>query len=129
MNLKQIATLTLRSLPIRFIGELMLLGLILLFVEFRIGERKTIDWRQHYRVSRTEKSIDQNLIIIKIDDYAYRSIPDGEVSRKYLAALVNELKSYSPKVIGLDFLLTTHFSDNSDGILSEFKKLNPDYKP
>ena len=75
----------------------MLLGLIILFVEFQINENKTLDWRQYYKVNKTEKSIDKNIVVIKIDDYAFRSIPGGEVSREYLAELITEIKSYSPK--------------------------------
>jgi len=103
------------------------LGLIILFVEFRITEKKTIDWRQLYCDHRREKAIDPDIVIVKIDDYAFRSIGGGEVSREYIASLVNEIKSYSPRVIGLDFLFTTHYSDKYDQILSEVMKTDPDY--
>ena len=128
MDLKLIVQLFFRALPIRFIGELLLLGLIILFVEFQINENKTLDWRQYYKVNKTEKSIDKNIIVIKIDDYAFRSIPGGEVSREYLAELITEIKSYSPKVIGLDFLLTTPYSDKNAQLLTELRNVDPEYK-
>ncbi len=115
------------AFPFRFIGEVLLLALILLFTEFRITEKKTIDWRQLYSDRKQEKAIDQDIVIVKIDDYAFRSIAGGEVSREYIASLVNELKAYSPRVIGLDFLFTTHFSNKYDQILSEAKKTDPEY--
>ena len=126
-NFQRIFRVIFRTIPFRFIGEVLLLGLIVLFLEFRITERKTIDWRQLYNDSKREKEIDPHIVIVKIDDYAFRSIAGGEVSREYIAKLVNEIKSYSPRVIGLDFLFTTHYSNKYDQILSETKKTDPEY--
>lgn len=126
-NFQRIFQSTFRATPFRFIGEVLLLGLIVLFVEFRITEKKTIDWRQLYSEHKRKQAIDPDIVVVKIDDYAFRSIAGGEVSREYIASLVNELKSYSPRVIGLDFHFTTHFSDKYDQILSEVRKSDPDY--
>ncbi len=127
VNFQLILRSIFRTIPLRFIGEVLLLGLIILFVEFRITEKKTIDWRQIYSDHKREKTIDPDIVIVKIDDYAFRSIAGGEVSREYIATLVNEIKSYSPRVIGLDFLFTAHFSDKYDQILYEVKKIDPEY--
>lgn len=118
---------TFQAIPFRFIGEVLLLGLILLFVEFRITEKKTIDWRQLYSEHKRGKAIDPDIVVVKIDDYAFRSIAGGAVSREYIASLVNELTSYSPRVIGLDFLFTTHYSDKFNQLFSEVRKADPDY--
>jgi len=127
MNLRLILQSVLRAFPFRFIGEVLILGIIVIFVAFRIGEEKTVDWRQLFKNQKAERSIDPEIVIIKIDDYAFRSIPGGNVNREYIAELVEELKSYSPRVIGLDFLFTTPYSDKNDQILSEFRKSDPEY--
>ncbi|UCG27990.1 MAG: CHASE2 domain-containing protein [Bacteroidales bacterium] len=116
-----------RIVPYRFIGEISVLGLIILFLEFNIGEEKTLDWRLFYKDHRSETAIDSNIVVIKIDDLSFRSIHGGYVNRDFLADLVSELKSYNPKVIGLDFLLTTPYSDRIDLVLSELKKADTTY--
>lgn len=127
MNLRLIIQSVLRAFPFRFIGEVLILGIIVIFVAFRIGEEKTVDWRQVFKNQKAERSIDPEIVIIKIDDYAFRSIPGGNVNREYIAKLVEEIKSYSPRVIGLDFLFTTPYSDKNDQILSELRKSDPEY--